>query len=117
MRHGTKTCPCTVKYLLTCRWLGVDKIMLRENGETINSTLAKRMQPFVDIGFLDVEVWPGHFSQRMLGQRCSRAGYLGTYSWIGFPDIDEFIVVLEECAPSRLLSCMLAHSADLQPWR
>jgi hypothetical protein len=82
-----------------CRWLGIDKIMLRENNAALNPDLVPRLQPFVDSGFLDVDVWPGRFLQRELGEACTDVKLLGKFSWIGLIDVDEFIIMYQECAP------------------
>jgi hypothetical protein len=72
--------------------------VLRENSPELNPDLIPRLQPFTESGFLDIDVWNGGFSQRSLGEACTDEKLAGKYSWIGFPDVDEFIIMYQECA-------------------
>ena len=77
----------------------MDKIMLRENGPELNPDLVPRLQSFIDAGFLDIGVWTSTFNQRNLAEFCSKPDQLGKFSWIGFPDVDEFMIMFDKCAP------------------
>ena len=90
-----------------CRYIGVDKIFLRENGNT--SSIQAEMQPYVQAGVVDFGLidGPKHPTQTNWFNACSKMAQ-PAYSWVAFVDMDEFIVVLNKCAlphMQRLLLC------------
>ena len=82
------------------RWLGVDKVFLRENTAQVPPGLQQRLAPFVESGFLDLGALPGakHPLQNRWYNRCSKPDMAGMHSWVAFIDLDEFMVVLDKCA-------------------
>ena len=80
----------------------MDKVVLRQDSASMPGNLTKRVQPFIDSGFLDLKLWNEEFdnirSIPRLGEKCAEPQLLGTYSWIGFIDLDEFFVVFRKCA-------------------
>jgi hypothetical protein len=84
----------------SCRWLGVDKVFLRENGENVPAHLVTATQKHVDSGFLDLGTVPGakHPNQNRWNNRCSQSDMAGAFSWIAFIDLDEFLILMEQCA-------------------
>jgi hypothetical protein len=59
-----------------------------------------------DEGLLHLSSVPGpkHPLQNRWYHRCSKPDIAGKHSWIVFIDLDEFIIVLKECAsPLRVL--------------
>ena len=92
----------------------MDKVVLRENSAAIPANLTARVQPYIDSGFLDLGVWKGAFSQRRLGEQCADPKLLGSYSWIGFPDLDEFIIMFEKCASAAACRWLLRNLWPLQ---
>lgn len=89
----------------SCRWLGVDKVFLRENAAQVPTSLSQRLAPFVESGFLDLGALPGakHPLQNRWYNRCSKPDMAGMHSWVAFIDLDEFMVVLDKCALLRRL--------------
>jgi hypothetical protein len=85
---------------MLCRWLGVDHIFLKENSATLPPALLHRVKPHMDSGFLHLSTLPGakHPLQNRWYNRCSKPDLAGQHSWIAFIDLDEFMVVLDECA-------------------
>jgi hypothetical protein len=85
-----------------CRWIGVDKVYLRENGAHVSTVLAAALQPLIEEGFLDMGTLPGakHPLQNRWYNRCSKPDMAGQHSWVAFIDLDEYMVVLDECVPS-----------------
>lgn len=79
------------------RWIGFDRVFLRENAASVPAALAARLQPYIDSGFLDLGPLPGpkHPLQNRWYNRCSKPDLAGQYSWVAFVDLDEYIVVLE----------------------
>lgn len=83
-----------------CRWLGVDKVFIRENAAQVPQSLRQRLAPFIESGFLDLSALPGakHPLQNRWYNRCSKPDMAGMHSWVAFIDLDEFMVVLDKCA-------------------
>jgi hypothetical protein len=84
------------------RWLGVDKVFFRENGEKISPEVENVLRSFAESGFVDYGIIPGpmHPQQAWWFNRCSRPDLAGAFSWVLYVDVDEYLVVLNECAPS-----------------
>lgn len=82
-----------------CRFAGVDKFYLRENGNSSN--IEAELQPYVLAGIVDFGLieGPKHPTQTNWYNDCSRLAK-PAHSWVGFIDLDEFIVVLHKCAPA-----------------
>ena len=94
--------------MLFSRWLGVDQVFLRENGEEVPAGLQQKLQPMIDSGFLVLDFIPGpkHPLQNRWYNRCSKPDMAGAHSWVAFIDLDEFLVVLDKCvAPVIWLIC------------
>ena len=83
------------------RWLGVDQIFIKENAESVPPATLARLQPLIDEGFLYLSPLPGpkHPLQNRWYNRCSKPDLAGSHSWVAFIDLDEFMVVLDKCAP------------------
>lgn len=83
--------------------MGVDKVFLRENAPALPANLVPRVQGMIDAGFLDLGTLPGpkHPLQNRWYNRCSKPDMAGEHSWVAFLDLDEFMVVLDRCAPRR----------------
>ena len=81
-----------------CRFVGVDKMFLRENG-FYNSTIEEQLQPYSDAGVVDFAFLPGtkHPTQTNWFNECARLTK-PKFTWVAFIDVDEFIVVLNKCA-------------------
>ena len=62
-----------------CRWLGVDKIYLRENGDKVTPKIAKALQPMVAEGWLELAAWEGQSpaAQHLWYNRCSQPDLAG----------------------------------------
>lgn len=83
---------------MPCRWIGVDTFYLRENGE--ECAVRDILEPYERTGVLNFDLSPGpkYPLQTDWYNECSKlASQL--HSWVAFIDIDEFIVVLDKCAP------------------
>ena len=89
----------------------MDKIYLRENGAE-NDPVQKALQPFVDAGVVDFGFWPGprYPAQTNWYNECSDDARK-SHGWIGFPDLDEFIVVLDKCVAHFALLVLSRASA------
>lgn len=88
---------------LKCRWLGVDKVYLRENKylvEPPSPLLVQAVQGLIDEGFLDLGTWSGQSpeAQQLWYNRCAQSDLAGSQSWILFSDLDEYLVMLNEYA-------------------
>ena len=97
--------------------------MLWENSPKINPDLEPRLQPFIESGFLHIDVWTRPFNQRNGAEACSKPELAGNYSWLGFPDVDEFIIMFEEYEPLLALmqlvalgNCELSAQGQIQFW-
>ena len=77
-----------------CRFIGVDKIFLRENGNS--SGIEEDLQPYIRAGTVDFGLLEGpkHPIQTNWYNDCARQAE-PDYSWVAFVDLDEFIVVLD----------------------
>jgi hypothetical protein len=99
----------------TCRWLGVDKIFLRENGESVPNEITAATKSFVEEGYLDLGTikGPKHPNQNLWHNLCSQSHLAGAFSWVAYIDLDEFLVVLEEYALLNMapLTCKQAKCA------
>lgn len=95
-----------------CSWLGVDKIFLREQADAVPDAVAERLQPLIDDGTVNLgtvglaTIPNSEFLQlqRDWFNRCAKPDLAGLHAWIAFLDLDEFLVVLDQCAlaPSAL---------------
>lgn len=88
---GASVCSC----MLLRRWLGVDKIFLRENESDVLRRHVDRFEGMVNEGFLDVGQWEGSAprSTMLWLNRCSERDLGGAYSWIVYPgSVDEYMV-------------------------
>lgn len=105
-----------VQWVKYHRWLGVDQIFLKENGPAVSPALEARLQPFIDDGFLYLGSLPGpkHPLQNRWYNRCSKPDMAGAASWVAFIDLDEFIVVLDECV--TLFFVVVTFVAPLTPF-
>ena len=108
---------------MPCRWLGVDQIFLKENAAAVPGALQKRLAPLISEGFLVLGSLPGpkHPLQNRWYNRCSKPDMAGKHSWVTFIDLDEYMVVLDKCAPTPLavdaafdLSLRCAESRNVQ---
>ena len=94
---------CSVSFSsLSCRWLGVDKIYLRENRNNTESVSQHILDAFghlVEEGFLDLGTWPGQSpeAQQLWYNRCAQADLAGAQAWVLFSDLDEYPVLLNGC--------------------
>ena len=81
-------------------WAGVDKVFLRENAYTVAPDMRASLAPFVARGFLDLGTLPGRKKPNLEDwfRRCSKPDLGGAYEWVAFIDLDEYLVVLQECA-------------------
>jgi hypothetical protein len=83
---------------------------MRENGDS--SDIQEDLQPYVDAGIVDFGLMEGpkHPTQTNWYNECSKLAQ-PTHSWVGFIDLDEFIVVLHRCALRSLPEhgMVLAH--------
>lgn len=95
-------CTCCTRLQLThpCRFVGVDKFYLRENGNS--SSIEADLQPYVEAGIVDFGLvdGPKHPTQTNWYNRCSNLAQ-PQHSWVAFIDLDEFIVVLNRCEQSQ----------------
>lgn len=86
-----------------CRWIGVDTFYIREHGnETSRDTLAV-LEPYERAGVLDFDIIPATVPglQTRWYNQCSKLASR-RHAWVAFIDVDEFIVVLDKCAPPPL---------------
>jgi hypothetical protein len=94
-----------------CRWLGADKIYLRENKNTtvISKQYLAPFQGLIDEGFLDFATWPGQSpeAQQLWYNRCAQKDLAGAQSWILFSDLDEYPVLVNECAAPHACVCVV----------
>ena len=100
---------------LVCRFVGVDKFYLRENGN--HSSIQTDLQPYIDAGIVDFGLidGPKHPAQTNWYNHCSKLAQ-ASYSWVAFIDLDEFIVVLDRFA-LRLWPTPIASSLCLPACR
>ena len=96
-------------HLMHCRWLGVDRIFLRENTQEphVSKKFTTHLQDLIDIGFLDLGTWGGKSpeAQQMWYNKCTEKELGGQYAWILFSDLDEYPVLMNGCAlPSTLFT-------------
>lgn len=105
-----------ITLLLLCRWLGVDKVFLRENAAQVPPALSQRLAPFIESGFLDLGSLPGakHPLQNRWYNRCSKPDMAGMHSWVAFIDLDEFMVVLDKCALTVSRTCLRCRLRTLR---
>lgn len=80
----------------------MDKIFLRENKSEVFRKNAGLFKGMLDEGFLDFGQWEGQppKSTMLWLNRCSAPDMAGAFSWIMFSDLDQYMVMLNECAPS-----------------
>lgn len=85
----------------------MDKVFIRENDKHLPANLMPRVRGMIDSGFLDIGTLPGpkHPLQNRWYNRCSKPDMAGEHSWVTFLDLDEFMVVLDECAPTPCRAC------------
>jgi hypothetical protein len=85
-------------------WLGANKIFIRENSAEVPRGIKEVLKPFVESGAVDLGALPGPMQplQSWWFSRCGRPDLAGAFSWVLFTDVDEFLVVLEECAPPEI---------------
>ena len=83
-----------------CRWLGVDRVFLRENGLNVSEQYMGAFQEMEDAGFLNFGAWEGQSpeAQQLWYNRCAQEDLAGEMSWILFSDLDEFPVHMNGCA-------------------
>ena len=92
---------CSVSFSsLSCRWLGVDKIYLRENRNNTESVSQHILDAFghlVEEGFLELGTWPGQSpeAQQLWYNRCAQGDLAGAQAWVLFSDLDEYPVLLD----------------------
>lgn len=89
----------------------MDKVFLREHGPAL--TMQSELGHFIDSGFLEYRTLPGEGMPRLLVQtewynECSSLRTQEGMSWIGFFDIDEFVIILNKCAPLGATALLLA---------
>lgn len=87
------------------RWLGVDNVYLREHDTQLS--MMTELEPYVRSGFLEYEALPAPGEPRLLVQtdwynECALLRRAEKTSWVGFIDLDEFMVVMDKCASFHL---------------
>ena len=94
-----------------CRWLGVDHVFLTDNepDTTLQLVDAPELQPFVESGFLTLDVNDKPHAQLAIYQQCLD-DHPHDYNWMAFIDLDEYIMLRPGCV--RALRCGV-HSATL----
>eukprot|EP00892_Ulva_mutabilis_P012521 jgi/Ulvmu1/9641/UM054_0073.1 len=85
-----------MEWLAYYRWIGVDKVFLRENGDDVHPDLLEDAAGMIAAGFLDIGTIPGpkHPLQNHWYNRCAKPDFAGLFSWTAFVDLDEYIMVL-----------------------
>ena len=79
----------------------MDKIYLRENGAGVAVHVAEALQGMVAEGWLELGTWEGQSpqAQQLWYNRCAEPDLAGRQAWILFSDLDEFLVLMDKCAP------------------
>ena len=75
----------------------MEHIYLTENSAGEASDKFAAFRPMIDDGFLTLELNPKPKAQLDVYQRCLDE-YKGKHNWIAFFDLDEYLVIREECA-------------------
>lgn len=88
--------------------LGVDRFIVYDNGSAV--PLAETLAPYVDLGIVVVEVIPGPERQLAAYARALRAHGPG-FKWMGFLDVDEFVLPLAGQDLPAFLSGYEEHAA------
>lgn len=83
----------------------MDKVFLRENDSV--SSMPSELRPYQEDGFLDHALLQGpkHPLQTVWYNDCGVMARKQGYSWVAFLDLDEFMVVLNGCAPAAPAAC------------
>ena len=89
-------------------------IYLTENDERVQPHMHEQLRDFIDDGFLTYnhDSTPG--GQMKVVSDCIRKRYL-QYDWLSFLDIDEFLVLRDQCAAApppthaRIHACVVAN--------
>ena len=82
--------------MLPCRWLGVSKVILTENSS--ERPIKSDLKDFIDDGFVDYRFVDLPHAQLNIYQECIDTD-AHKYNWIGFIDLDEYLLIREPCAP------------------
>jgi hypothetical protein len=84
---------------MLCRWLGVDRIFLTENAPEPGRALAEMpdLKKFTRNGFLKLDSDQRAHAQLATYSKCIKK-LKPRFDWIAFFDLDEFLVVRDQCA-------------------
>ena len=96
--HGSLMLSGSVDNCL-CRWLGVEKIYLMENFETPTPHFVQQIQDFVDSGLVLHKFHGQKGYQTRWYHECMREHH-SEHNWLAFLDVDEYIVLQDECEPA-----------------
>lgn len=91
----------------------MDKVYLTENDS--EAPLREALQEYTDTGFVSYRVDGVAQAQLRVYAHCLQQ-YRHLHNWIAFFDVDEFLVVRDQCAPLQMeecwgsgLACLSAH--------
>lgn len=87
-----------LEWLIYHRNVGISKVFLRVNADSVPPGVAQATKALARTGFLDLAPKPGpkHPTQSLWYSECGLLA--ATFRWVAFIDLDEFLVVLDECA-------------------
>ena len=90
----------------------MDSFFIRENGDKCD--VRRVLEPYERLGILNFDLAPGpkYPLQTNWYNQCARLAAV-KHSWVAFIDVDEFMVVLNKCAPPPPL--LHLHPSTLQP--
>lgn len=79
----------------------MDSFFIRENGDKCD--VRRVLEPYERLGILNFDLAPGpkYPLQTNWYNQCARLAAV-KHSWVAFIDVDEFMVVLNKCAPPPL---------------
>jgi hypothetical protein len=93
---------------LLCRWLGVDHVFLTDNNSTDGGHLRAEVQRLFPLSFLTVKNEFEPRGQLKVYAWCAEEHRV-SFNWIAFFDVDEYLVIRDECAPLTFQNMSLGN--------
>lgn len=97
--------------------LGVDKIIVCDNNFGDEEHFEEVLQPYIDQGSVIIEDWRGVVKAQMRCYSSIYAKYGNEYDWIGYLDIDEFIVLEKHQTIQEFLNEKKDYECVLINWK
>lgn len=78
----------------------MDTIAITENSVRVTPAVAAALAPYTDTGLVHLNAWGREKAAQLPALKQCYRGVEATHDWVAFFDNDEYLMLLERCAPS-----------------